>query len=241
MPVHHRAFAAEWQRAADACDAEAIHLSRQAKGRHDASARLLPVLRIGPYMDVQDHVTRRWDLLGVIVGVGTRRDYLVKMGSGRTLWRNRKFLRRHRPIMPVGAGIQHLIKASFGGRGATPEPVTIELSPHARPKALLPSVLRREALAKVAARTTPASHYFTDGSVGEGGTAAAAFVCGPTTSGHRLPTYTTAFQAELVGQGRPHLYGLLGRTSLSPPHCPFIRQLLSAIRHYLHTLHENSG
>lgn len=102
IPVHHRAFAAEWQRAADACDAEAARLRMRAKERHDASARPLPVLRIRSYMDVRSHVSGRWDRMGVIVGVGKRRDYLVKMGSGRTLWRNRKFLRRHRVMMPVG-------------------------------------------------------------------------------------------------------------------------------------------
>ncbi|KAK4329508.1 hypothetical protein Pmani_000139 [Petrolisthes manimaculis] len=39
---------------------------------------------------------------GVIVGIGQRRDYRVKMGSGRILWRNRRFLRPHRPMTPVG-------------------------------------------------------------------------------------------------------------------------------------------
>ena len=101
IPAHHRSFALEWQRAAEECDAKAEHLRSQAKEYHDATARPLPGLNIGTYVNVQDHVTRRWDKLGVIVGIGSHRDYLVKMGSGRVLRRNRKFLRSHRPFIPL--------------------------------------------------------------------------------------------------------------------------------------------
>jgi len=52
---------------------------------------------------VQDPRTGRWDRTGVVVGVGERRDYLVKMPSGRVWWRNRRFLRAHRPLLPCKA------------------------------------------------------------------------------------------------------------------------------------------
>ncbi|KAK3874434.1 hypothetical protein Pcinc_020639 [Petrolisthes cinctipes] len=102
IPAHHRSFSPQWQLAADNCDAKADHLREQAKIRHDSSARSLPLLHLGGYVDVQDHANGRWDRVGVIVGIGQRRDYLVKMGSGRILWRNRRFLRPHRPMTPVG-------------------------------------------------------------------------------------------------------------------------------------------
>ncbi|KAK3896105.1 hypothetical protein Pcinc_000203 [Petrolisthes cinctipes] len=102
IPAHHRSFSPQWQLAADDCDAKADHLREQAKIRHDSSARSLPLLHLGGYVDVQDHANGRWDRVGVIVGIGQRRDYLVKMGSGRILWRNRRFLRPHRPMTPVG-------------------------------------------------------------------------------------------------------------------------------------------
>ncbi|XP_066973182.1 golgin subfamily A member 6-like protein 25 [Macrobrachium rosenbergii] len=56
---------------------------------------------MGSYVDVQDHTTGLWNRPGVVVGIGSRRDYLIKMGSGRILWRNRKFLRPHRPFLPI--------------------------------------------------------------------------------------------------------------------------------------------
>lgn len=101
VPAHHRSFAPQWQRAADVCDAKAEHLREQAKMRHDTSTRSLPLLHLGGYVDVQDNVPGRWSLVGMIVGIGHRRDYLVRMGSGRILWRNRRFLRPHRPMAPV--------------------------------------------------------------------------------------------------------------------------------------------
>ncbi|KAK4311797.1 hypothetical protein Pmani_011926 [Petrolisthes manimaculis] len=101
-PAHHRSFSPQWQLAADDCDAKADHLREKAKIHHDSSARSLPLLHLGGYVDVQDHANGRWDRVGVIVGIGQRRDYRVKMGSGRILWRNRRFLRPHRPMTPVG-------------------------------------------------------------------------------------------------------------------------------------------
>lgn len=103
VPAHHRSFASEWQRAADDCDVTAERLKSKAKQRHDSTARPLPRLHIGGYVDVQDHASGRWDRVGVIVGIGSRRDYLIKMGSGRILWRNRKFLRPHHPMLPEAA------------------------------------------------------------------------------------------------------------------------------------------
>ena len=68
-----------------------------------------------------------------------------------------------------------------------------------KPKQLLPALLRQEALQLIASCTSPsAHHYFTDGSVSNGGAAGSAFFSGNTNVGCRLPHYATAFQAELV-------------------------------------------
>ena len=99
VPTHHRAFAPEWQLAADVCDAKATSLQDEVQQRHDASARSLPRLRVGCRVDLQNTKTE------VIVGVGYRRTYLVKMPSGRIYWRNRRFLRPHRPMLTSGAGL----------------------------------------------------------------------------------------------------------------------------------------
>ena len=103
LPVHHRAFAPQWQRLADDCDARAHELQQDARQRHDRATRPLSRLGIGRRVDVQDIVSGRWDRTGVVVAIGARRSYSVKMPSGRLLWRNRRFLRPHRPLMPETA------------------------------------------------------------------------------------------------------------------------------------------
>ena len=99
VPTHYRSFSEEWQKAAAECEAKAEHLRQQAKDRYDSTTRTHSQLIIGTHVDVYNLASRHWDRLGVIVGVGSRRDYLVKLGSGRTWWRNRRFLRPHRPFL----------------------------------------------------------------------------------------------------------------------------------------------
>ena len=94
----HRAFADVWQRAADECDERAADLKSQTAERYDASARSLKHLHIGQRVLLQDPKTGLWDRSGVIVGIGSQRDYLARLPSGRTYWRNRRYLR---PLWPM--------------------------------------------------------------------------------------------------------------------------------------------
>ena len=103
VPVHHRAFAACWQEAADACDARAARLLKRSVDRYDHSARTHRPLRIGQPVLLQDPTSLLWDRTGTVTGVGARRDYLIRLPSGRILWRNRRFLRPLRPPL-TGAG-----------------------------------------------------------------------------------------------------------------------------------------
>ena len=100
VPVHRRAFAAAWQAAAERCERSRARAAENVRERYDSTAKTLPVVRIGTTVDVQDSRTGQWDRTGVVVGVGDHRDYLVKMPGGRVLWRNRRFLRAHRPLLP---------------------------------------------------------------------------------------------------------------------------------------------
>ncbi|XP_043228769.1 uncharacterized protein K02A2.6-like [Amphibalanus amphitrite] len=138
VPTHHRAYAPEWQRAADACDARAADLRDDVQRRHDATARPLSGLRVGCRVDVQSTENGRWDRTGVIVGVGQRRTYLVKMPSGRIYWRNRRFLRPHRPMLASGAEPQ------------PPEVPGAARAPPTRREALQQPPTRRTAAARAA-------------------------------------------------------------------------------------------
>ena len=53
----------------------------------------LTPLKVGTDVRLQDPVSKRWDKVGIVVGVGHKRDYHIKLPSGRVLWRNRRFLR----------------------------------------------------------------------------------------------------------------------------------------------------
>ena len=63
------------------------------QARYDGLARSLPPLDLGTQVRIQDTVSKRWDKVGVILGVVKSRDYHIKLPSGRVLWRNRRFLR----------------------------------------------------------------------------------------------------------------------------------------------------
>ena len=102
VPAHHRAFAECWQEAADACDARAAKLLDRSVDWYDASARQHRPLRIGQRTLLQDPNSRLWDRTGTITGIGARRDYLVRLPSGRIFWRNRRFLR---PLQPLFTGV----------------------------------------------------------------------------------------------------------------------------------------
>ena len=102
VPTHHRAYAAEWQKAADQCDRKGAEIQQDVRRRHDSRARSLSGLHIGCRVDVQNTESGRWDRTGLVVGIGQRRSYLIKMPSGRIYWRNRRFLRPHHPMLPNG-------------------------------------------------------------------------------------------------------------------------------------------
>ena len=93
VPVHHSTFAAEWQKHAEDCDSKTAATFSRAEQHYNASAHPLAPLKIGTHVRLQDPVSKRWDKLGTIVGVGYHRDYLIKTPSGRVFWRNRRFLR----------------------------------------------------------------------------------------------------------------------------------------------------
>ena len=60
---------------------------------YNVHARPLSPIPAGTTVRIQDPVSKRWDRRGVVVLMGNRRDYRIKMQSGRVYWRNRRFLR----------------------------------------------------------------------------------------------------------------------------------------------------
>ena len=95
IPVHHTAFAKIHQESMDECDRKKYLVQEKADRRYNATAKTLPSFAMGHHVNIQDHRSGLWDRSGTIVGIGRNRDYLIKLRSGRTYWRNRRFLRTH--------------------------------------------------------------------------------------------------------------------------------------------------
>ena len=114
VPAHHRSFAPEWQTSAERCDQKRAENREQTEGTYNRSARPLPPLKIADEVRLQDPISKRWDRIGVVVGIGRHRDYHIKVPSGRVYWRNRRLLRR---LHPPGVGGLTAVSAS-GDRGS---------------------------------------------------------------------------------------------------------------------------
>ena len=94
IPVHRRSYAKEWQRSETKCREEREIIKKKAEWRYNQSAKSLPEFAVGTKVNLQDNRTGRWNITGTIVDVGRNRAYLVKKEDGRSVWRNRRFIRK---------------------------------------------------------------------------------------------------------------------------------------------------
>ena len=98
VPTHRDAFSNKW------AEFEKFSQEREEKKMMDvehynSSAKSLPLLKIGDEVRLQDPTSKKWLQKGRIMGHGLRkRDYHVRLDSGRILWRNRRFLRLSREL-----------------------------------------------------------------------------------------------------------------------------------------------
>lgn len=99
IPVHQRAYKEKWQKDESFCKEKRVIQKKKAEKLYNTTAKPLPELSKGDNVSIQDHRTGRWTSTGTIVEVGSHRQYLVKRREGRALWRNRRFIRRYRPLM----------------------------------------------------------------------------------------------------------------------------------------------
>lgn len=135
VPAHHRAFAARWQRAADECDEKVAQLQQQTEDRYNVSARTHRPLRVGQRVLIQDPNSKLWDRTGTITAVGARRDYMVKLPSGRLFWRNRRYLRPQRAFVweTTAHALPSAEAASADPRMASQHVPVPQMSPPASP------------------------------------------------------------------------------------------------------------
>lgn len=93
VPAHFSAFDTKWHEIRKSIEMKQEFNSTTVARRYNEHSKELQNLKISQKVRIQDPLHKEWNLTGVIVGVGKYRDYLIKLNSGRTLWRNRKFLK----------------------------------------------------------------------------------------------------------------------------------------------------
>ena len=88
LPAHRAAFSDKWLKTANEYDARRSRVHAQHEQRDKAHSRSLQPLRIGAEVIVQHTITKKWDSVGVIIGIGRHRDYHMKLPSGRRFLRS---------------------------------------------------------------------------------------------------------------------------------------------------------
>ena len=86
-------FASKWQDILQRRNTARREEKEEAKKRYDVHTRPLKPIQIGTSVRIQDHSSRLWDKRGIVISVGKNRDYRIQLQSGRTYWRNRRFIR----------------------------------------------------------------------------------------------------------------------------------------------------
>ena len=96
VPAHWRSFDPQWQTKADEADIRRLRSAAKAKEYYDRSAQVRHPLSVGDAVLVLNYKSQRWDLIGKVIerNKENARRCRVRFPSGRTWWRNAKFLRK---------------------------------------------------------------------------------------------------------------------------------------------------
>ena len=101
VPAHWKSFDPQWQTKSDEADYRRLRSAAKAKEYYDRSAQVRHPLSVGDTVLVHDYKSQRWNLIAEVIERDNRtRRYRVKFPSGRTWWRNAKFLRRLNATLP---------------------------------------------------------------------------------------------------------------------------------------------
>ena len=107
LPAHRRSFAAEWQQPISEEQTQGI--LQKAESFYDQHAHPLPDLSPGAQVAIQNPVSKRWDVYGVVTAVSPHRRYSIRTSSGQVFVCNRHFLRKrtapsiYAPTIPTQA------------------------------------------------------------------------------------------------------------------------------------------
>ena len=104
LPAHRRSFAPEWQKSAQEVEEAAKRTQETVQTSYNQHAHPLCDLQVGNHVAIQNPTSAMWDIYGIITSIGSHRRYFIKTQSGRILVRNRRFIRKRRPLSIAGHG-----------------------------------------------------------------------------------------------------------------------------------------
>ena len=93
VPAHRKYFDKKWTEIIKKLDKKLLNDKSKAALNYDRTAKPSSPINIGVSVRIQNPKEKVWDAVGEVVGKGRNRDYLVKLPSGKIIWRNRKFLK----------------------------------------------------------------------------------------------------------------------------------------------------
>ena len=141
LPAHRRAFSPEWQRGALDAEDQARSHKEDVEQRYNQHARSLVDIYVGSSVALQDPISKRWEIYGVVADIGPYRRYYVRTAGGRVLVRNRRHLRRRiPPSMPTPSSAP--VHQAAGPSLPSPHPVPPRRStrPRFRSKRLIEEI-----------------------------------------------------------------------------------------------------
>ena len=94
IPMHNSLFSYRWSKMDREWDKRRSQQLLKQKSWYNITSKSLPYLNVAEEVRLQHPVDKTWYTTATIVEVGRFRNYLVKLPSGQTYWRNRRFLRR---------------------------------------------------------------------------------------------------------------------------------------------------
>ena len=92
IPIHSSAFHSRWKRMNAEWDKRRSEQLKKSNRWYNQTAKPMDPIRSGTVVRVQDPIDHTWETMATVIKVGRYRDYLLKSPSGKTFWRNRKFI-----------------------------------------------------------------------------------------------------------------------------------------------------
>jgi hypothetical protein len=163
IPVHRSSYDSRWRKAFRLLDDTALTRKEQWKQRYDERAKQLGDLKVGDWVWVQHHQDKRWTRPGRVVEILPKREYWIRLASGRMIKRSRVLLKKRSFWPGTGPPDPQILPTpppGPGEGGRLPEPLATRApTPSAPPTPPPEETLRRSKRVAVAKEKVAKPRY----------------------------------------------------------------------------------